>query len=105
MLGARIEKKEERRDERDLEEVVAQMSQQFRRAETDYLTLDRKPTAVSTFIEQKIERVRRRAEFEQQRDSGKPEGLSREIEDLQTILRKLKEPNQALQPTAATGRG
>ena len=103
--GARVGKKEEPRGEDDLEAVVKQLSQQVRRDEADYLALSRKLTAAATFIEQKIDRIQRRAEFEQQRESGKSGAFGREIEDLQGILRKLKEPNQALGPAAPSGRG
>lgn len=92
--GKCVRKKEESRDVRDLEDVVVQLSRRVQRDESDYLALSRKLTAIATFVEQKIDRAQRRAGFEQQRGSGKAEGFSREIEDLQTILRKLKEPDQ-----------
>lgn len=91
VAGTAVEKSEEPRDTCDLKDVIAQLCKQIERGEAGYLALNRKISGVTTFVEQKIDRIQRRAEFEQQRVSGKSDGLSREIEDLQTILRKLKE--------------
>ena len=96
--GKRIGKREEQRDKSDLEEVVAHLSLRVSRDEAEYLALNRKLAAVATFAEQMIDRIKRRAEFEQQRESGKAEGFSREIEDIQSILKKLREPDQPTSP-------
>lgn len=103
--GKHVGKKEGPRDERDLKEVVAQLSRRISCDEADHLALSRKLAAVATFVDQKIDRVQKRAAFEKQRESGKTEGFNREIEDLQGILRKLKEPSEAPEPSAPSGRG
>jgi len=86
-----IRKTTSARDQRDLVAVVEDLSRQFRQAESLHLSLGIKISAVVGFVEEKIERAKRRVEFEVQRGSNKPDGLIREIEDLQTILKKLKE--------------
>jgi hypothetical protein len=105
LTGKRVGKKEEPRSGADLENVVTQLSQRIFQDEAHYLALSQKLTSVATFVEQKIDRLQRRAEFELQRGSEKKEGFGREIEDLQGILKKLQEPNQAPEPTAPSGRG
>jgi hypothetical protein len=105
LTGKRVGKKEEPRSGADLEDVVTQLCQRIFRDEAHYLALNQKLMSVGTFVEQKIDRLQRRAEFELQRGSEKTEGFGREIEDLQGILKKLKEPNQSLQPRGAIARG
>lgn len=105
VAGKRIGKKEEARDECDLVDVISQLSKRIFRDEAEYLSLSRKLSSIATSVEQKIDRIRRRAEFQQQRGSEVSDAFSREIEDLQAILSRLKEPNQAPEPTAPSGLG
>ncbi len=103
--GKCVRRREEPRNKHDIENVVAQMSQRIARDESDYLALSQRLTAIATFVEQKIDRIQRRAAFAQQRDSQKAGSFGREIEDLQGILRKLKEPNKPVDPTPRSAQG
>jgi hypothetical protein len=87
---AGVVRKEEARSRADLEEVVIQLSQRLTQGEAEYLDLCRRLSSVATFVEQKIDRIQRRAAFLQERDVRRAEGLSRESEDLKTILRRIK---------------
>lgn len=93
VIGKLVRKMEESRNGHELVDVVVQLSQQFRRDEADYAALSRKLSDVAVFVEQTIGRIQQRAEFEKERGSAKGEAFNREIEDLQTLLRKLKAPN------------
>src|SRR5450432_644420 len=91
IIGKLVRKTEESRNGHELIDVVIQLSQQFRRAEADYSALSHKLSDVVVFVEQTIGRIQLRAEFEKERGSHKVEAFKREIEDLQIMLRKLKE--------------
>lgn len=90
--GKRIGKREEPRGERDLEELVSRLAQSIFRLEAESSRLYEKLSKIATTVEQNIDRISRRATFQQKRAPEMPNNFQREIEDLQTILRRLKEP-------------
>jgi hypothetical protein len=96
LSGARILKKEEPFSPSDLLSVVSTLSKSLQLSEEVRVGLNRKLASIEAFLHEKIERARRRAAFEELRQPVKAAGLNREIEDLETILRKLREPNQSL---------
>lgn len=100
--GARISKKEEPFSLSDLLGVVSTLSKSLQLSEDARVGLNRKLASVEAFLHEKIERARRRAAFEELRQPAKAAALNREIEDLETILRKLREPNHAPQRNAGS---
>ena len=92
--GKRIGKKVEPRGPQDLEDVIAQLSREIGREVTYHAVLHRKLREIATFVEHKIDNIQRRSEFVKLRKPAKSEALGRELEDLQTILRKLKDSNR-----------
>lgn len=103
--GSSVAKAEEARSSADLEHVVCALSRRIQEDEREYLALTKKIREIATSIYQKIDRLERRAAFEAERRRESPKEFAREIEDLLGIIRRLEEPNQPSEPTAASGRG
>jgi hypothetical protein len=98
--GTCVRKREESYTKDDLISVISVLSRRLDQFESDSLALHRKLTSIESFIKEKIERIRRRVQFEAQRESGKAAVLDHEIEDLNTILTKLKAPASPRMPEA-----
>lgn len=89
--GKHIGKKEEMRGPEDFKDLVAQLSREIGREVGNHGKLRQKLSAVATVVEHMIDNKQRRVEFVKEREPEKAKGLSREIEDLRAVLRKLRE--------------
>ena len=88
----RIWKTEESRNFLDLEKLVGELSLRIRRDDADYIAQSRKISECAAFVEQLIDRMRKRADFEAARDSTKLSAVEREIHDLEAVLLRLRAP-------------
>lgn len=95
IAGSAVVKLEEPRSASDLVGVIKELSLRIQQHEHDHHTLTRKIQDVATYIYQNIDRLERRAAFENQRGAESLNKFSREIEDLRSIVRRLEERDQA----------
>jgi hypothetical protein len=87
-----ISKTEEPRSSLDLENLVSLLSKRVLQDEAEYVNQSKKIGDCATFVEQMLDRMRKRAEFEAAREGGSPNAAKREIDDLLAILTKLRAP-------------
>jgi hypothetical protein len=92
VAAKRISKTEEPRSPLDLEKLVDHLSKRVLRDEAEYVSQSKKIGDCATFVEQLLDRMRKRAEFEAAREGGSPNSAKREIDDLLAILTKLRAP-------------